>query len=247
MRSTNKTTHAGQTQRTYARLAGVLLLGAIVIAIGSGTILSHIAGDGTFAQTAARIAASERLYRVAMTSVVIVTLSSSLLAFALYATLKPFNGLIAQLGMIFSLADSFLALVVRMCGFVKLHFYLSSSSSGPIGAESLSDLMRTIAGAIENLGGISFGIGSCLFFYLFFQSKYIPRVISALGFVASAIWAALYCANLIFPEDHALFLNICFPLMALAEVTTGFYLIVFEIKIELPNSESARSTAINAS
>jgi hypothetical protein len=246
MPSANKATELYQRQRTYARLAGVLLLGAIVIAIGSGAILSRIAGEGTFAQTAARIGASERLYRLALTSVVIVTLGSTLLAFALYATLKPFNGLLAQLGMIFSLADSFLALVVRMCGFVRLHLYLSHTATGSIGAEPLSDLVRTIAGATENLGGISFGIGSCLFFYLFFKSKYIPRIISALGLVASASWAVLYCANLVFPEHHSLFLNICFPLMALAEVLTGVYLMLFALRPRLPGGESDHGSAIDA-
>jgi Domain of unknown function (DUF4386) len=102
MRSANENEEVNQAQRTYARLAGILLLGAIIIAIGSGAILSNIAGDGTFAETAARIAASEHLYRVALSSDLIVTLSSTLLAFALYVTLKPVNSLLAQLGMSFS-------------------------------------------------------------------------------------------------------------------------------------------------
>jgi hypothetical protein len=51
---------AGVNQaRTYARLAGILMLGAIVIAIGSGAILSKITDNGTFAETAARIGASD--------------------------------------------------------------------------------------------------------------------------------------------------------------------------------------------
>ena len=114
---------AGKTQRTYARLAGILFLGVIAIALVGGSILSRVAGSGTFAETAARIAASERLYRVALSTVLIATLSSTLLAFALYATLRPVNRLLAQLAMIFSLEDSFLALIVRMCGFVRMHLY----------------------------------------------------------------------------------------------------------------------------
>lgn len=106
---------AGKAQRTYARLAGILFLGVILIALVGGSILSRVAGSGTFAETAARIAASERLYRVALSTVLIATLSSTLLAFALYATLRPVNRLLAQLAMIFSLNDSFLALIVRMC------------------------------------------------------------------------------------------------------------------------------------
>ncbi|MGA8028272.1 MAG: DUF4386 domain-containing protein [Bryobacteraceae bacterium] len=231
---------AGKTQRTYARLAGILFLGVILIALIGGSILSRVAGSGTFAETAARIAASERLYRVALSTVLIATLGSTLLAFALYATLRPVNRLLAQLAMIFSLEDSFLAMIVRMCGFVRMHLYVSAGTAraGPIAAPALADLMRTIAGTTENLGGICFGIGSALFFYLFFKSRCIPRFLSALGICASLIWTGLYIANLVFPEQHALFQYICFPPMALADIASGFYLMLFAVK-----SESASQSA----
>jgi Domain of unknown function (DUF4386) len=166
MHSANEIAEVNQAQRTYARLAGILMLGAIVIAIGAGTILSNIAGDGNFAETGARIAASERLYRMALSCVLIVTLSSTLLAFALYVTLKPVNSLLAQLGMIFTLGDSFLALIVRMCGFVRLHLYTSAPGAGARSnvGELLSDLIRTIASTTENIGGISFGLGRAFSF-----------------------------------------------------------------------------------
>lgn len=248
MRSENENAAVNQAQRTYARLAGILLLGAIIIAIAGGAILSGIAGNGTFAETASRIAASERSYRLALSSMLIVTLSSTLLAFALYVTLQPVNRLLAQLGMIFSLGDSFLALLVRMCSFVRLHLYISArvTRTSSIPAETLSDLIRTIAGTTENVGGISFGIGSCLFFYLFFTSRYIPRVISALGFVASVIWTGLYFASLIFPERHSLFQYIGFPPMALAEVVTGFYLMLFAVGKEGKTPEPPASSALDA-
>lgn len=217
-----------KTQRTYARLAGFLLLAVIVLAFSAGLIVSSVAPGGTFAETARRIAASQHLYRAGLSTVVVVSLSSTLLAFALYATLKPVNSLLAQLAMIFCLGDAFLALVVRMCSFVTARLYLSSQPS----AQSLAELMRTVADTTENLGGICFGIGTLLFFFLFFQSSYIPRAISALGLLASAIWSIVYFANLVFPEQHALFQHICFPPMALAEVLTGFYLMLFAIKTE---------------
>jgi hypothetical protein len=248
MRLANEKAEVNRAQRTYARLAGILLLGAIIIAFGAGVILSNISGNGTFAETAARIVASQRLYRVALSSVVIVTLSSILLAFALYVTLRPVNRLLAQLGMVFSLGDSFLALIVRMCSFVRLHLYVSGRGSGAssITGETLSDLMRTIAGTTENIGGISFGIGSCLFFYVFFTSRYIPRLISVLGFVASVIWTALYFASLVLPERHAVFQYICLPPMALSEVVTGFYLVLFAIRTEHKTLAAASSSALNA-
>jgi len=90
--------------------------------------------------------------------------------------------------------------------------------------------MRSIAGATENIGGICFGIALLLFFYLFFKSRYIPKIISGSGFCASAIWIALYFARLIFLEQRVLFWLICFPLMAAVIVITGFWLTLFSIK-----------------
>jgi hypothetical protein len=238
---------AGKSQRTYARLAGILFLGVIIIALVGGSILSRVAGSGTFAETAARIAASERLYRVALSAVLTATLSSTLLAFALYATLRPVNRLLAQIAIIFSLEDSFLALIVRMCGFVRMHLYVSAQAvgAGPIAAQALADLMRTIAGTTENLGGICFGIGSALFFYLFFRSRYIPRFLSALGICASVIWTGLYLANLVFSEQHSLFQYICFPPTALADIATGFYLMLFAVKSDVPGSQPDQRSTIH--
>src|SRR5215469_7289329 len=174
-------------QRTYARLAGFLFLAVIALALAGGSILSHVAGGGTFAQRAARIAASEHFYRVGLSMVLIVSLGSVLLAFSLYATLRPVNSLLAQLAMIFTLEDSFLALIVRMCGFVRVHLYASAQTIGTTALQALSDLMSSIADVTENLGGICFGIGLLIFFYLFFRSRYIPRALSALGMFASVV------------------------------------------------------------
>ncbi|HEY0785914.1 MAG TPA: DUF4386 domain-containing protein [Acidobacteriaceae bacterium] len=219
-----------RAQQACAQLAGALMLGVIVLALGSGAVLSHISGNGTYAETAARIAASERLYRVALSVMLIVSLCSTLLAFALYVTLRPVHRLLAQLGLIFTLADSFLALLVRMCSFVRLHLYLTATPLPPIShGDPLLELMRTIAATTENIGGISFGIGSCLFFYLFYKSSYIPRSISALGVIASVLWTSLYFARLIVPELHTWSQYLCFPPMALAEIATGVYLVSFRL------------------
>jgi len=76
-----------------------------------------------------------------------VSLGSALLAFSLYATLRAVNGLLAQLAMIFSLGDSFLALIVRMCGFVRVNLYASAQTvgAGMTAVQSPSDLMSSIA------------------------------------------------------------------------------------------------------
>jgi hypothetical protein len=103
MRLEIENAEAGKLQRRYARLAGFLFLGEIIVALGGGLILCHVVGNGTFVETAKRIAGSEHLYRAARSTAVIATLSSAVLAFALYATLKPFNNLLSLLAVLFSL------------------------------------------------------------------------------------------------------------------------------------------------
>src|SRR5262249_36068410 len=223
-----------RTQRLYARLAGSLFLGLIVSVFVGSLIVPHIAGSATFSEAATIIAASERSYRVSLALQLIVTLGGVLLAFALYATVKPVNSFLAQLAMIFYLEDSFLGWVVWMCSFVRLYLYTSSPSvgAGTIPMQAAVDLTRRMAGAAENVGGICFGIGLLLFFYLFFRSRYIPRILSSMGLSASTLWTALYFANVVFPEHHAVFQYISWPPMAVADATTGFWLMLFAVRTE---------------
>src|SRR5215470_7072426 len=224
MKSNIEDAPAERTQRIYARLAGILFLAAIVLAFGGGFILSQIAGSGSFAEIARRIAAGERLYRVALSLQLIAVLSGALFFFALYVTLRPVNSRLAQLAMIFGLLDTPLGLLVRMCDFVRLQVYISAQEvrGGTIPAQPLSDWIRNIARTTENIGGIPFGIGLLLFFCLFWESRYIPRFVSGLGLVAFAIWIAMYLASLVFPENRGLFLSVCYPPMTIALVLTGF-------------------------
>ena len=114
-----------RTQRIYARVAGFLFLWLIVTGLAGPLTISHIVGSGTFAETAKRVVASEHLYRVALSSELIETLSASLLAFALYVTLKPVDKLLAQFAMYRRLGESFVGSVGTIIGFTRLSLYTS--------------------------------------------------------------------------------------------------------------------------
>ena len=222
-------------QRIYARLAGFLFLVVIILAFGGGFLDSYVAGSGAFAEKASRIAASEHLYRVGLSSTLLAFLFGVVLFSSLHVILKPVNNFLAQLALIFCLLDSVLGCVVQMCGFVRLHLYTSAltAGTGTVTAQALMDLLRSIVDATENIGGIAFGIGLLLFFYLFFESAYISKAISALGVFASVVWVALYLARLVFPEQRTLFQCICFPPMGLAQIIIGFRLMLFPLRATL--------------
>ena len=217
-----------RTQRIYARVAGFGLLWLIVTGLAGALATSRIAGSGTFAEIAKRIAASEHLYRAALASELIETLSAVLLAFALYATLKPIDKLLAQIAMYWRLGESFIGGAGMILGYVRLHLYSSPRSAGAWGtdqSQALVGLADQAGFAAYNISAIFFSIGSMLFFYLFFKSRYIPRSLSAFGVFASVIVTIMCFGNLIFPE-HSATLGYGWAPMAIAEVTVGFWLIV---------------------
>src|SRR3979490_1784766 len=136
---------AERTQRIYARVAGFLFLWLIITGLAGELTISHIVGSGTFAETAKRVLASEHLYRVALSSELVETLSAVLLAFALYVTLKAVNTLLAQIAMYWRLGESFIRSVGMIVGFLRLHLYSSPPSIGALGtdqSQALVDLTR---------------------------------------------------------------------------------------------------------
>src|SRR5579864_1121247 len=222
-----------RTQRRYARVAGFLFLWLIITGLAGELTVSHIVRSGTFAETATRVVVSERLYRVALSSELIETLSALLLAFALYVTLKPVDKLLAQMAMYWRLGESFIGCVGMIFGFARLGLYTSPRSVralGPDQAQALVALTRHAGSAAYNIGATCFSIGSILFFYLFFKSRYIPRLLSAIGVLASVIVTVMCFGNLIFPE-HAAMLQYGWAPMAIAEITTGLWLLLLAIKI----------------
>jgi hypothetical protein len=223
---------AEKTQRTYARVAGFLFLWLIITGVAGLLINSQIVGSGTFAETAKRVVRSEHLYRLGLCLELIETMSAALLAFALYVMLKPVNKFLAQFAMYLRLGESFIGGASLIFSFFRLGLYTSSQSVAALGADqsqAIVGAMRTASSASVNVSAIFFGFGSILFFYLFFRSKYIPKIISALGIFASIIVPIMCFGSLIFPE-YARTLQYGWAPMAIAEVTTGFWL-MFAVKI----------------
>lgn len=205
------------TQRGYARLAGFGLLWLIITGLTDVIITTRIVGSGTFAEQAIRVTASQRLYRFALCAALVETLSVLVVAFALYVTLKPVDKLLAQLAMYWRFLEGFIGAVGVILAFARLGAYTSQS-------EGLVDLTRHAGAAVFNIASLSFSIGSALFYYVFYKSRYIPRILSAFGLFASVLVTILCFVGLMFPEAASKFQYIEWAPMALAEVVTGFWL-----------------------
>jgi hypothetical protein len=164
------------------------------------------------------------------------------LAFALYVTLRPVHPLLAQFAMVWRLAEAFIGCTAAVCGFVALHLYLSTTIA-PDQAPALVDLTDQAASLATSISATCFSIGSAFFFFLFLRSRYLPRALSVFGIFASAVVTIMCLGGLLLPE-YAATLQYGWAPMALAEVATGFWLMLFSVKIEVRNDRRSTQTGV---
>jgi Domain of unknown function (DUF4386) len=225
---------AERTQRICARVAGLLFIWLIATDLAGLLTVSHIVGSGTFAETAERVVASKHTYGIALSFELVEEVSAVLLAFALYVTLRPVNKLLAEIAMYWRLGESFIGGVMMIFSILTLRLYSSPQSFGAVGADQLQPLVNLARlGAVVgyNISAIFFSFGSLLFFYLFFKSRYIPRIVAAFGAFASVVVTVICFGAVIFPE-HAAALQYGWIPIAIAEIITGFWLILFAVKTQ---------------
>jgi len=217
-------------QRTAARVAGFAYLFNYITSVFGVLMPAWIKGSGDFAAKAQRVLASEHLYRTALASMAIGWVIIVILAFALYVTLEPVNRRLAQLALFFELGQACVGAFTVMVSFGALRLYLLAS--GPLQNEQLEALVsvaRDAATSGFNISMIFLGLGSTIFFYLFYQSRTIPRVLAGLGVFASIVMAMVSVASLIYPE-HARTFQYGWGPMGIAEVATAFWLMIAGIR-----------------
>ena len=139
--------------------------------------------------------------RITELSIDVIYLASTLLLiFTLYQTLKPVNKKLAKVAMFWRLGEAFIILIMMFNFEGKVH---------------------TIG---FNISSILFSVGSFIFFYLFLKSRYIPRILSVLGIIASAMVTIVSFTILISPGHSGVIQYGWIP-MIIIEIATGGWLL----------------------
>lgn len=216
-----------RSQIRYARLAGFMYLFVDAAYLLGLYIVSRFQVPGNFAETAHRIMRSEALYRVGLSSLLIGALCTVFLAMGLYVAVKPLDNNLALFALVFRLAEATLFGVVTIFNFIILRLYLGADSMPAFDANQLSVLVNLHSVALSagfNVAAIFFSIGSILFFYLFFNSTYIPKVLSGFGLFGSVLVPIVCFGSLVSPQ-HAGMLALGWLPIGLAEILVGFWLL----------------------
>ena len=146
--------------------------------------VGSLVADGDAAKTASNIVASERLFRLGIASDLFTFAAVVPLIVALYIILRPINRNLALLALSWRLVETSIFLVATLNNLNVLRVLSDAPYLRTFGADRLQTLALLYAGAHGagyNVGLIFFGLGSTVFSYLFFKSRYIPRPLAALG------------------------------------------------------------------
>ncbi|MFC2138460.1 DUF4386 domain-containing protein [Bacteroidota bacterium] len=201
-----------------AKLAGLAYLLIILTSILSmifGPFKLMVEGDNT--ATISNITSNQLLFRIGATYDLLMFIGVIILSVVLYNVLKVVNKTIALTALYSRIGEALIGSLSVICSIIILFLINSDYSSELI--QKMVALIFEIKNAIMNIVFTFLGFGSILFCYLFYKSRFIPKILAAFG---------VFSFVLVFAESLAVLL---FSTKSL--IVTGISAILFEIVIGL--------------
>jgi len=229
------------SQNKAARLAGLLFLVAMVTGLFAEFYVrfpSTLVVSGDAVKTARNIVAHERLYRIGIANNIITFAIDVALIWALYILLRPVNRNLALLAVFFRLVETTLACGAIINSYVAMQFVSDAASLKAFDTNQIQTLsiLHTTYALSFVVVAIFLGLGSMIFNYLLFKSKYIPKLLAGWGVFASLLLLISQFAIIVFPAIEKIIIPACYAPIALDEIALGFWLLLKGAKI--PKAEA---------
>jgi hypothetical protein len=228
METTSSTEQAASGRRRIARIVGFLYLFTNATAMLAFSVRGKLMIPRDAAQTAANIAASEGLFRIGIAMELVTIVGVIILGWGLYVILKPIDRNVVWLATFFRLTEDFVLAFIVVYELAALAVLKSAASVQAFAAPQLQGLVDTLVhtyGETFNIGFLFLGLGSAVFSYLWWKSRYIPRVLAGWGIFASLLMAVVSLALIMFPGLTAIGMSYMMP-MGLYEFGLGFWLLI---------------------
>jgi|CXWL01.1.fsa_nt_gi hypothetical protein len=220
-----------KTLQGYARLAGFLYLFVMAAFVIPFVITGSLAVPGDFAQTARNVMASEFLYRSALAIFMLGVVAIILLSGAFYALFRVVDPSLAAIALALRIVEAVFMGVGVMFRFAALDNYAGAAEA--LGnREILHQLIFSAVNATYSIGFAAVSLGSTLFFYLFFKSRYIPRALAGFGMLASLLLGVSTFAVVLVPEQMAGLEMAAMAPLGIAEVITGLWLLIAGVNLK---------------
>ncbi len=209
--------------RMTAVVAGLLFIAATVAALVAAALAPVLAGTDLLAAVSAhqdRIAAGALLYLIA-------AFTSVGIAIVLYPVLEGTNSGLALGSVIFRTLEAVMYTVamVSLLSVVALGRQLTAAGSGDSAStRAVVDVLVSLRDNATLAGVFAFSAGAGLYYYLFFQSRLIPRWLSSWGMAATLLMLAA-CVMALFSDSRVTGYALLIVPIALQELVLAAWLI----------------------
>jgi len=221
------------TQRRAALIAGLLFL---FIIFGSMIYMSAVRPKfivpADVAATTASLAAHGPLFRAGTTFELLMAAGVIALAWALWVLLKPVGKNLATLALCWRIAEGALWAGLTLLSHMALHIAEMNALPGGLAPglkqAMIDGILRTIATGMDTVVLFT-GLGTIVFSYLLFKSRYIPRPLAAWGMLTYASMIVYSCAKLVDP-NLARYDMVIYTPGGIFEIVIGFWLLALGLR-----------------
>ena len=175
-----------QTIHFHARLAGFLYVLTNLTAIAAFMMRGRVLVLGDSALSKANIAAAPLLLRLSIVGELVTIAGVLVLVASSFIVLRTVNRNLALIALLWRLAENMVLAVTTLSASALV---IVSNANGTIDATELIRTFTGIYGAGYMVGFFFLGLGSTLFSWLWWRSRWVPRVIAVFGILASSIMA----------------------------------------------------------
>jgi len=232
--------------QVYARVAGLVYLVVILLGIFSVSYIdTTIVVPGDDAATVNNILANELRVRVSVLSEIVMYVLVVLLSLALYIVLKSVSSNLALLALYWRLGEAIIgAGVAVLSGLVPLLLLRHAVAFETDQLQSLVGLFLGVRDVGLDVVLIFIGVGGTLFCYLFFKSKYIPRILSVWGMLTYLSMLILAVTSILVPNLSETIKMAFYAPGGLFEIIIGLWLLVKGINVAYWDGYNSRTTGI---
>lgn len=215
----------GDLQR-HARLAGLLYVVTNLTAAFAFAMRSRVLHLSDPVRSAADIQAAPGLLRLSLAVELLTVAGVLVLVASLYIVLRKFDRDLALIAALLRIAENAVLAVTAL----NASALLAAASAGAA-APSLVGTFTKLYGAGYQAGFLFLGLGSLLFSWLWWRSRWVPRALAALGVFASALLAAGSLALIAAPSFARPFGMAYMMPMGLYELALGLWLLLRGVRI----------------
>ena len=167
------------------------------------------------------------------------------IAISLYPVLKEWNAGLALGSVVFRTIEAAFYMIVTVCLMSLLTLgqqFTTAAAADRTSLQAMGDLLVSTRDHAGLLAVFAFCLGAFMYYYLFFQSRLIPRWLSGFGIVAIILMTAACVLALFSGNRITSYIPLAAPI-AVQEMVLGVWLIVKGFNPSAIASRSAKTTA----